>query len=213
MTTLPSELRNFEGTNEASVPLKICGMFLDTLFKHSKIVDYSPQKYYNVRCLTHSTLCRRTILRSSDSMEVLHYAPDFTQGELISIIVDIYQGRLPQPYEFFRCHEKSTLHQLKLFLTRAVDHPLTFVILGVNHLPINLQEVHIHNNFYQDFTEYIHSFLFVLQLLLKQHTDFHSSDCQPCIHYVETLPSVLQEMPWIQHEKHKVCIQDIIFLL
>jgi len=54
----------------------------------------------------------------------------------------------------------------------------------------------------------------LLQMLLKQHMDFHSSsDCrenQPCIHYVETLPSVLQEMPWIQHEKHKVFIQDIM---
>ena len=29
---------------------------------------------------------------------------------------------------------------------------------------------------------------------------------QPCIHYVETLPSVLQEMPWVHQVKHKVCV-------
>ena len=85
---------------------------------------------------------RRPKLHSSDRMEVLHSALNFTQGELISIVVNIYQGRLPQSYEFFRCHETSTAHQLKLFLTRAINHPLTFVILGVNNLPINLQEVH-----------------------------------------------------------------------
>ena len=101
-------------------------MFLDALFKHSEIVDYSPQKYKSEHHFTTS---------------VLHYAPNFTQGELISILVDIYRGRLPQPYEFFRCHRNSTAHQLKLFLTRALNHHLTFVVLGVNHLPINLQEV------------------------------------------------------------------------
>ena len=108
---------------------------------HSEIIVYSPQQYNNLHCLTRSARTRRTLMRSSESMEVLHYAPDFTQGELISIIINIYEERLPQSYEFFRCHENSTAHQLKLFLTRAVNHPLTFVILGVNHLPINLQEV------------------------------------------------------------------------
>jgi len=39
--------------------------------------------------------------------------------------------------------------------------------------------------------------------------DYHEN--QPCIHYVETLPSVLHEMTWLQHVKHEVCIQ-ITFL-
>ena len=225
MTKLPSELRNLERTNEASVPLKVCGIFLDALFMHSEIIDYSPQKYNNLHCLTRSARTRRTLMRSTESMEVLHYAPDFTQGELISIIINIYKERLPQSYEFFRCHENSTAHQLKLFLTRAVNHPLTFVILGVNHLPINLQEVrtttttyiYIRSIFplnYQGHTYLLNIYSYFLQLLLKQHMDFHSTshyhENQPCIHYVETLPSVLQEMPWIQHEKHKVCIVCII---
>jgi len=127
LKTLRSEFCNFEQENEASIPFRICGMFLDALFKHSEIVDYSLEKYKNEHHFTTS---------------VLHYATNFTQGELISILVDIYRGRLPQPYEFFRCHRNSTAHQLKLFLTRALNHHLTFVVLGVNHLPINLQEVH-----------------------------------------------------------------------
>jgi len=142
LSMLRSELCNLEQMNEASIPLRVCGMFLDTLFKHSEIVDYSPQKYNNERHFTHSVLIHKLISHTTDSMEVLHSAPDFTQEELISIVVNIYHGRLPQPYEFFRCHENSTAHQLKLFLTRAINHPLTFVILKVNLLPINLQEVH-----------------------------------------------------------------------
>ena len=181
-------------------------MFLDALFKHSEIAVYSPQKYINKR---------QPISHTVNGIQVLHYAPDFTQGELISIIVNIYRERLPQPYEFFRCHENSTAHQLKVFLTRAINHPLTFVVLGVNLLPINLQEVHKLNNssviyFTRDVT--VRFFIALLQMLLKQHMDIHSSsdynENQPCIHYLETVPSVLQEMPWIQHEKHKVFICD-----
>ena len=47
-------------------------------------------------------------------------------------------------------------------------------------------------------------------MVLRQHVEFHSSSdhkIQPCIHYMETLPSILHEMPWIQHEKHNVCIK------
>jgi len=49
-------------------------------------------------------------------------------------------------------------------------------------------------------------------MLLKQHMDFDSSsdyhENQPCIHYVETLPSVLHEMTWLQHVKHEC--KDVI---
>ena len=67
-----------------------------------------------------------------------------------------------------------------------------------------------YNNFFLDFTKMCNFWTF-LQMLLKQHIDFHSSsdyhEIQPRIHYVQTLPSVLQEMPWIQHEKPKVYFQ------
>lgn len=131
--------------DKASIPLRVCGMFLDTLFKRSEVADYSPQKYNECRP-AHSALICQPISHTTDNMEILHSALNFTQGELISIIVSIYHGRLPQPYEFLRCHENSTAHQLNLFLTRAIEHSLTFVVLGVNLLSINLQEVHKLNN-------------------------------------------------------------------
>ena len=46
--------------------------------------------------------------------------------------------------------------------------------------------------------------------------EFHSSSdhkIQPCIHYMETLPSILHEMPWIQQEKHNVCMLDKSMIL
>ena len=138
------EMLSLEQTSDASIPLSICGTFLDELLKHSKIVDYSPQKYDDQNRLVYFTCSRRSLLHSTHSVEVLHSAPGFSQGELISVIVSIYGRRLPQPYECFRCHEHTSLDELKLFLTRAVNYPLIFLILGVNLLPIKLQEVIVH---------------------------------------------------------------------
>ena len=142
MNASRNEMLCLEQTNDASISLSICGTFLDKLLKHSKIVDYSPQKYDDQNRLVYPARIRRSLLHST--VEVLHSAPGFSQGELISVIVNIYDGRLPQPYEFFRCHENTSLHESKLFLTRAVNHPLIFVILEVNLLPIQLQEVILH---------------------------------------------------------------------
>ena len=114
---------------------------MDEMFKHSDIVKCSPHKYSDKDRLMYPACSRRSLLHSTCSMEVLHSALNFSQGQVISVIVSIYDGRLPQPYEFFRCHENTSLHQLKLFLTRAINHPLTFMILGVNLLPVKLQEV------------------------------------------------------------------------
>ena len=44
-------------------------------------------------------------------------------------------------------------------------------------------------------------------MLLRQHKDFPSSsdhEIQSCIHYVETVPSVLQDMARVHQVKHKV---------
>lgn len=127
--------------NDASYLFRVCGFFLDVLFKHSEIAEYSPQKYKEESHLTSSVCFSQPTLYFTHSMEFLHSALDFSQEELISVIVNIYKGRLPQPYEFFRCDEKTTAHQLKLFITRAANHSLMFVILGVNLLSIKLQEV------------------------------------------------------------------------
>ena len=37
-----------------------------------------------------------------------------------------------------------------------------------------------------------------------------SSFTAPVIHFVETAPSVLREMPWIQLKEHKVWCDDVI---
>ena len=108
---------------------------MDEMFKHSDM------KYSYKDQLLYPACSRRSLLYSTHNVEVLHSALNFSQGELIPVIVNIYDGRLPQPYEFFRCHGNTTTHELKLFLTRAINHPLTFMILGVNLLPVKLQEV------------------------------------------------------------------------
>lgn len=131
----------FDHKSEASILFRKCGIFLDALFNNSQISEYSPQKYKGEICLTSSAQISQPTLYFTHSTEFLHSALNFSQEELICVIVNIYNGRLPKPYELFRCHENTTTHQLKLFITRATNHLLTFVILGVNLLRIKLQEV------------------------------------------------------------------------
>ena len=126
---------NMQQAKDASVPLRICGIFMDEMFKHSDM------KYSDKDWVMYPIGSRRSLSYSTQSVEVLHSALNFSQAELISVIISIYHERLPQPYEFFRCHQNTTTHELKLFLTRAINHPLTFMILGVNLLPVKLQEV------------------------------------------------------------------------
>lgn len=50
-------------------------------------------------------------------------------------------------------------------------------------------------------------------MLLRQHKDFPSSsdhEIQSCIHYVETVPSVLQDMARVHQVKHKVSVLNRI---
>ena len=48
-----------------------------------------------------------------------------------------------------------------------------------------------------------------IQTLIRLHFDLkrqHSDDVEaPCVHFVETGPSLLQDMPWILHRDYKVC--------
>ena len=137
LSTLQNQVCTLD-QNEASFPFKVCGIFLDALFMQSEIAVYGPQKDSEEGSLTR--ICWPSSC-STHSVKVLHSAPDFSQAELIAVVTKIYDERLPWPFEFFRCHENTTMQQLKLFITRANNHPLTFVILGVNLLPVKLQEV------------------------------------------------------------------------
>ena len=139
MSTLPKY--KFDHKREASSLFEVCGIFLDVLFNNSEISEYSPQRYKGEIYLASSAQICQPTLYFTHSTEFLHSALNFSLEELVCVIVNIYKGRLPRPYEFFRCHENTTTHQLKLFITRAANHPLTFVILGVNLLRIKLQEV------------------------------------------------------------------------
>ena len=50
--------------------------------------------------------------------EVVHYAPNYDNGQLLRLLIEIYNG-VPESYEVFHCSEDSTEEDLKLFLHRA----------------------------------------------------------------------------------------------
>jgi len=50
--------------------------------------------------------------------EMVHYAPNYNNGQLLRLLIEIYNG-VPESYEVFHCNENSTDEDLKLFLHRA----------------------------------------------------------------------------------------------
>jgi len=50
--------------------------------------------------------------------EIVHYAPDYTNEQLLRLMIEIYDG-IPESYEVFHCSEDSTEEDLRLFLHRA----------------------------------------------------------------------------------------------
>ena len=72
--------------------------------------------------------------------QLLHYAPNLQQSQLLCLIVTICKG-IPKPYEVFHCQESSTQGELSLFLKRMEREPLRYLVMEVNKLPNVLQEV------------------------------------------------------------------------
>ena len=105
--------------------MDIVGSFLDhqCLFDHAKL----PIRYKKYASL-------------SQSINVLYNAAGYNHSQLVSLILEIYDG-LPEAFEFLRCKLTTTEQELRLFMKRAIRHPRLYLVVEVNHLPYQLQEV------------------------------------------------------------------------
>ena len=70
----------------------------------------------------------------------LHYTPGFNKLQLLSTILGIYNG-VPESYEFFHCSKDTTELEFKKFVERIWKYHRTYMMFGVNNLPLHLQEV------------------------------------------------------------------------
>jgi len=114
----------------------------------------------------------------------LHAALGFSPAQVIKLILTICHG-FPEFYQVFNCHAMATVQNLQLFLDRAVHHQSTYILIGVNKLPYHLQEI-----------------LLKLDTELKEHG-------VSAVHFIETSPSILRQVPWIElHEYKVVCCHN-----
>lgn len=77
---------------------------------------------------------------SAQASTVLHCCHGFTPSQLMSLIINIYEG-VPESFLLLRCHPTTTEDELKLFLKRTSKHAFKFMIISVERLPYQLQEV------------------------------------------------------------------------
>ena len=124
-------------------PMEVVGSFLTNLFQVLNGETYSqlPKRYNDD--LSQFSCSPTTPLSPQPEEEfvnVLHSALDFTQGELIGLVLRIYGGP-PEPFELLHCDNYTTEDDVKLFMKRVYQHPRRYLVLEVNHLPFQLQEV------------------------------------------------------------------------
>ena len=72
-------------------------------------------------------------------------------------------------------------HDLVLFIKRADKHPNNYLMLNVNELSFKLQH-----------SMYIYTFVQVYLAIQRDRNDEHT------IHFIETVPSMLEDMLWIE---------------
>ena len=123
-------------------PLNVVGSFLSSLLQvFNRETSHSlPMRYTD----DFSQLSSSQTIPFSPPPEkkfVLHSALNFTQGELVELVLRIYGGP-PEPFELLHCNSFTTEEEVKLFMKRVYQHPRQYLVLEFNHLPFQLQEVY-----------------------------------------------------------------------
>ena len=112
--------------------MHIVGTFLAQLFNNSQLSCHFLNKRRPSGIQSTST----------QSAQILHSCPGYSQSQIIRLIIHIYGG-VPEAFEVLRCRSNTTKEEIQLFLNprRAMKRPFQFLILEVNKLTSQLQEV------------------------------------------------------------------------
>lgn len=121
-----------------SAPIKVVGSFLHQLFVEHEMGRFALQPRHPYLQL------QRTL--SSQSSTVLHSCHGLSCVQLVSLIINCYNG-VPESFQLFRCHSSTTEDELMLFLHRATQYAFQYMIIGVEELPYQLQEVLLNNKY------------------------------------------------------------------
>ena len=128
--------------SRSAMPMPMVGEFLKSLLQDDKLkcffmpMRYVPNIASNVQISKPSW---STWHQNGISVE-LHCTPSFDKSQLLSTILGIYRG-VPESFELFHCSPDTTELDLKKFVERVRKHSRTYMMLGVNNLPLHLQEV------------------------------------------------------------------------
>ena len=164
----------------------VVGQFLDVLFTNHTLPCRSSSLQQRSLSLPRH---HRSASGHAPFSQPLYSCPTYSQLDFLRLILNIFSG-VPEAYQVLRCHTNTTEEELSLFLKRAEQHHAHYLMLGVNRLPFKLQEslVQVH---------------LVMQGIRQQEVA-RGQVTSSTLHFVETAPSMLREMPWIQYKDAKV---------
>ena len=124
-------------------PMEVVGSFLSNVFQHynGESPHSLPKRYRDD--LSQFSSSQATPLsphHEEEFVNILHIALDFTHSELVGLVLKIYGGP-PEPFEMLHCKSSTTEEEVKLFMKRVHHHPRQYLVLEINHLPVQQQEV------------------------------------------------------------------------
>ena len=127
-------------SSSTAMPMPRVGDFLKSLLQDVSLKSFFMATQYESH-LPASKPSLSTVHQKRVSVE-LHYTPGFDESQLLTTILGIYEG-IPKSFEFFRCSPDTTETELRLFVERVWNHTRTYMMFGVNKLPLHLQEVSV----------------------------------------------------------------------
>ncbi len=117
--------------------MDVVGSFLGNIFSKEGVIDCS----LPMQCRMIFAPQDQILVSSPQISSTIHCAPGFSQGQLIRLLLEVYDGS-PNAFQVLRCTPVTVEQDLRLFMKRVVQHPMCqYLILEVNILPFQLQEV------------------------------------------------------------------------
>jgi len=62
------------------------------------------------------------------------------QKHLVMLVISLYDGA-PEAFQVFHCKSSTTDEEIHFFFQRIVKYPQYYLVLGIDSLPVHLQEV------------------------------------------------------------------------
>ena len=160
-------------------PAKIMSIIIDEITTNQ---DLTPRLLINGEKKKNVSRTRNTPSVIYHQTQNIHRLHGCTQSEVLVLIQKIYKMQFPiESFQLLHCNADTTLEELSLFLSRtSIFLKPVYVLIEVNKFPNHLQE-------------------YIMKHIAESQRE---ARLIASVHYIETAPSLLHELPGVKVDIH-----------